>query len=343
MNRKGTNEPVHGQAGAPSPVEAFIDGEGPLAAALRELPAFEPPARMAGEFQRMLATMPAGTPTFEPPARLEAVVFAEITRQQAAQSTRREAVLGELARGADPAVALDAKLSPATEAWLRGRSLAEYGNQAAGSHPEPGATQGGDSGAKRAGKRRHRWPTGWWRYAGGGLAAMLALGVGLRMTTEPPPEPAGMVLEMRERADETARKLAVPQANRREAMESRVPRRQAMQDRPAMARPPAPAAAPSSATADAIGSSEPTPTVQTWSLSDDPAGRLAGLPAGFRWLLLCHPGDEAAARAWLERGLEEIASAAATGAPAPDAIRGSIHIEARGDVDSASLRLVPDR
>ncbi|HRO57654.1 MAG TPA: hypothetical protein PK177_00570, partial [Burkholderiaceae bacterium] len=101
---------------------------GSLADALRRLPRFEPPARMKVEFLAMLDEMPAAAsaastaPGFEPPTRLRSTVLDEFARQQAAQSPRREAVLREIARGAEPGAVLDAPLSPAADRWLRARA-----------------------------------------------------------------------------------------------------------------------------------------------------------------------------------------------------------------------------
>src|SRR5690606_37691853 len=113
---------------------------------------------------------------------------------QAAQAPRREAVLGDLARGADPAAALGAELAPATRAWLRERSREASGGEpdaaSRGASTNSTIGDGAPEDARARARRRWRLPAGWWRYAGGGLAAVLALGVGLRMMLEPAPGPA---------------------------------------------------------------------------------------------------------------------------------------------------------
>ncbi len=400
---EGTKGPmsgsVKGRTDGRSPDDEFIAGQGPLAAALRELPAFEPPARMAGEFQRMLAGMPAGAPAFEPPARLEAAVLGEISRQQAAQATRRDTVLGEVARGADPAAALDAKVSPATQAWLRERSLAGEGAPTATTDRGGAGARGRDTSAghdrdvSRKGKRPG-WPAGWWRYAGGGLAAVLALGVGLRVTLAPTPQqaPARVTTEStseeaqgnaatfadsggamsqapqameRQGFAEPARKQQAREAETRRdtlASRERQDRERAMQERrssaaaapppPAAARSAAPRPAPAPSAAPTLGETPALATRQesepgaeyagpSWRLSDDPTIRLAGLPAGSRWILLCHPSEHGAAEAWLQRGLDAL-TANGAGARMSDSLPAAVRIEAHEDVVAGELRMVPD-
>src|SRR5690606_27158097 len=113
-------------------------------------------------------------------------------------------------------------------------------------------------------------------------------------------------------------------------------RARAMQDRRASAAAPAPplAAAPAPALAQSTSES-------TWRLSDDPVARLAGLPIGMHWLLLCHPSERDAAGTWLQRGLDAMAASRAAGPPAVD-LRDALRIEAREGITAGELRLVPD-
>ncbi|MEB2319476.1 MAG: hypothetical protein OZ935_12515 [Pseudomonadota bacterium] len=334
------------------PVEEFIAGEGPLAAALREMPAFEPPAGMVADFHRMLASLPEAAAAFEPPARLEANVLAEIARQQAASSARRDAVLGELARGADPAQALDADLAPTTRAWLRERSReAADGNPSAGKHPSIDET--GTPAAGRDGRGRYRWPAGWWRYAGGGLAAVLALGIGLRMMLEPPPvsESTGMPMEAeaRKRAAAPARAMAPPPpAQPAPAPEARTS--ESTTENSLISREEAPTSSAIKDKAKAAGATTATGAMAgiqgshsapSWRLSDDPVTRLAGLPEGTRWVLLSHPSERAAAEEWLRRGLDAMAMDEA-GTRRRDRLRESLRVEAREHVAAGSLQVVQD-
>ena len=369
-------------------IEEFIAGHGPLAAALRELPAFEPPARMGEEFQRMLARVPAGVPAFEPPASLEAAVRGEIERQQATQSTRRDAVLAEVARGVDPATAFGARLSPATQAWVRGRSLTDGVSPAAETNSagpwtrshDSAAIRGVNGGQKPAAGRARRWPAAWWRYAGGALAAVLALGIGLRMLLESTPReaPDRAIVESMSRIPQTTkRQESAEPARKREAQEAearrdtlasreRQERDRSMQDRRASAAaprpppaagsvprdtaPPAPARAPSAAPAPALAPERegPAPTAAAsasraspWRLSDDPAVRLAGLATDSRWVLLCHPLEQAAAERWLQRGIDAIA-ANGTNAPGEGVLRGLVRIETHDGVAAGELRPTRD-
>lgn len=205
---------TRGRTPAHSPVDAFVAGEGPLAAALREMPMYEPPARMAAGFREMLASLPAQAPAFEPPASLEAAVLGEIARQQAAQATRRETVLGEVARGVEPSTALEAELAPATQAWLRERSREAAGDDrrvAAGGSTSPTVGEGA-RGTLHRGRPGLRWAAGWWRYAGGALAAVLALGIGLRMMLEPGPHEVADSAAIESATIESASKAPQPDA-----------------------------------------------------------------------------------------------------------------------------------
>src|SRR5690606_42104445 len=123
-------------------------------------------------------------PGFGPPARVGAAVPGAIARQQAAQAARRRAVLDEIARGNDPATALDADLSPAARAWLRERAQPMAGDGRLAS--DPAASRSDRDVARRAGDRPPlRLPAGWWRFAARGLAAVHASGRGPRTMLEP--------------------------------------------------------------------------------------------------------------------------------------------------------------
>ncbi|MFA7504222.1 MAG: hypothetical protein WCZ28_05950 [Burkholderiaceae bacterium] len=336
MSRRASG-PTDRRGDSQDPVEAFIDGRGPLAAALRELPVHEPPTGMAAQFQEMLAGLRGNAPAFEPPARLETAVLAGIARQQAAQAARREAVLGEIARGADPTAAIDAELSPATRDWLRTRS-----------------------GGTVPAKRRWRLPVGWWRYAGGGLAAVLALGVGLRMSLESPPEAmfTGTVAETESRSAAASGPQAGAVSGSRAGAGGGAKDGNAADS--AMIAPPTPAAPQARPAPEAMRHSQsaqmarrqawiaPADRIESrWLLSDDPAARLDGLPAGSRWILLCHPSEREAALAWLRRGLEALERTAAE-APAqrhadevPAEPPSGARLQAHPDVPAGSLWLAP--
>jgi hypothetical protein len=333
----------------------------PLVDALRELPRFEPPVRMKAEFLARLAGMPAvaveTTPAgFEPPARLRSMVLAELARQQAAQAPRRDAVLREIARGVDPASALDAPLSPAANRWLRSR--------AAGAERSRPAT----------GKRRPAWSfNGWLGPAASGLAAVLALGIGLRMmldpsadlqpvsqralNTAPSPAPAS-ALEPHAAPAHAAQGLrpppapltaAAPRAARAPvasrahgALESLdTPQAKAAREKVVRdARSPSLSASDSaqsparmhgdlarSAEAARERQAEPAPQ---WKLSDDPVGRLSSLPADANWTLLVNPTDAREASEWLQRGLR-------------GTLRDheSLRLETRETIEAGSLHAVP--
>src|SRR5690606_11422170 len=123
------------------------------------------------------------------------------------------------------------------------------------------------------------------------------------------------------------------------ASRQREDRERAMQERRASASPPARSTAPRPAPASDRASAPATPAAPAWRLSDDPAIRLAGLAADTRWVLLCHPSEQGAAAAWLERGLEAM-SASATAGRMSEELREAVRIEAREDVAAGELRLV---
>lgn len=171
--------------------ERFIAGEDRLAALLRELPAFVPPASLeasvmaAARAEQAARNAPAPLPPaslpakvrayaeqaeapadddeldFTPPAGLQAAVMAEAARMQAAQATRRNAVLEEIRRGDVPQSVLGAPVSEAAQAWLR--------EQALPAQPAAGAEPTGKP--PRARPARRWWP------ALGALAATLGVGV----------------------------------------------------------------------------------------------------------------------------------------------------------------------
>lgn len=171
--------------------ERFIAGEDRLAALLRALPAFVPPASLeasvmaAARAEQAARNAPAPLPPaslpakvrayaeqaeapaddeeldFTPPAGLQASVMAQAARMQAAQATRRDAVLEEVRRGDAPQSVLGAPVSEAAQAWLREQALpaqAAAGGEPTGKPP-------------RARPARRWWP------ALGALAATLGVGV----------------------------------------------------------------------------------------------------------------------------------------------------------------------
>lgn len=146
--------------------EEFLAGRGRMAALVGALPRFEPPAGMEARFLASLPAGPAADGRFEPPASLADAVLAEAARVDAAQATRREAALHEIARSG-PAQALGAELGEDAAEWLRHQS-------------EPRA---------RARDLPRRRPA-WFAALGGALAASLALGVALQLLREPVPQPA---------------------------------------------------------------------------------------------------------------------------------------------------------
>lgn len=175
--------------------ERFIAGEDRLAALLREVPAFVPPASLeaavmaaaraeqaARQMTRQAAAPlpPAALPArvrayteqadnpavddelaFGPPAGLEASVMAEAARLQVAQAARRSAVLEEVRRGDAPQSVLGAPVSAAAQAWLREQAQAaqQASDEQAAAKPE------------RARRARRWWP------ALGVLAGTLGVGV----------------------------------------------------------------------------------------------------------------------------------------------------------------------
>lgn len=171
--------------------ERFIAGEDRLAALLRELPAFVPPASLeasvlaAARAEQAARNAPAPQPPaslpakvrayaeqaeapadddeldFTPPAGLQASVMAQAARIQAAQATRRNAVLEEIRRGDVPQSVLGAPVSEAAQAWLR--------EQALSAQPAEGEASTGKP--PRARPARRWWP------ALGALAATLGVGV----------------------------------------------------------------------------------------------------------------------------------------------------------------------
>ncbi len=146
-----------------SDVDAFVGGGGRLGDLLRRLPAFEPPAHMEARFVASLPTpaLPAEDGIFEAPASLEAAVFKEAVRLDAAQAPRRQAVIDEIARRGAEAT-LGAPLSPQGQRWIDGQL------------PTPPTP--------RPRRRQRRW----FAPLGGALAATLALGVALQLVWAPP-------------------------------------------------------------------------------------------------------------------------------------------------------------
>lgn len=168
--------------------ERFIAGEDRLSALLRQVPAFAPPASLeaavmaAARAEQAARNAPAPLPPtalppklrayaeqaaapadddgqdFTPPAGLQASVMAQAARLQAAQATRRNAVLEEVRRGDPPQSVLGAPVSEAAQAWLREQATQQALDEQA---------------AKPARARRARR---WWP-ALGVLAGTLGVGV----------------------------------------------------------------------------------------------------------------------------------------------------------------------
>lgn len=102
--------------------ERFSRGEDRLAALLRALPPFEPPAAAAGDFAQSARQAQAVADQrlpFTPPPSLEASFRAVARRIQADQAPRQAAVLAQLAAGRDAASVLGAPVTEATAAWLK--------------------------------------------------------------------------------------------------------------------------------------------------------------------------------------------------------------------------------
>lgn len=149
-------------------VERFIAGEDRLAALLRALPAYEPPAAMASRFsglarvaQKAYAPPVSATPVmpmvFEAPASLEAGFIAEAARIQVAQQPRHDAVIAQIQAGKSANEVLGHEVTTGTAQWLANKS------------PPP---------AKAAVKSAARHTSGWarWRPRLGVLAASILFG-----------------------------------------------------------------------------------------------------------------------------------------------------------------------
>lgn len=163
--------------------DRFIDGEDRLSELLRALPRYEAPAslavavttaaravqaRMAAEAERgadqhaARASEPA--PAFTAPATLADVVQREAAKMQSAQSARRDVVFDHVAQGKPAADVLGARVSDATEAWLRTQATA---------HRE--AT------APAAPARRHARLSRWWRSLGVAATAFAVAGLAAKI------------------------------------------------------------------------------------------------------------------------------------------------------------------
>lgn len=147
-----------------SSFERFLAGEDRLAALLRALPAFAPPASLEASFlasahtaqasvgaasgrefaannrshenqsaQRPSPSIPlpqgereassgCAVQGFEPPVSLETSFLKMAASIDAAQASRREAILAQIAKGDSPQAALGADLQPATAEWLQQRA-----------------------------------------------------------------------------------------------------------------------------------------------------------------------------------------------------------------------------
>lgn len=129
--------------------QSFLQGEDRLAALLRALPAYAPPASLERTFlaavraaqreveQGRPAAAPAATDFgFAPPPSLEANFRKLAASVDAAQATRREALLGEIAQGKSPAEALGVDVRAETAAWLARRAQEQAASPPA-SNPPP--------------------------------------------------------------------------------------------------------------------------------------------------------------------------------------------------------------
>lgn len=128
--------------------QSFLQGADRLAALLRALPAYAPPASLERTFlaaaraaqreveQGRPAAAPAATDFgFAPPPSLEAN-FRKLTASvDAAQATRREALLGEIAQGKSPAEALGVDVRAETAAWLARRAQEQAASPSASKPP----------------------------------------------------------------------------------------------------------------------------------------------------------------------------------------------------------------
>lgn len=128
--------------------QSFLQGEDRLAALLRALPAYAPPASLERAFlaaaraaqreveQGRPAAAPAATDFgFEPPPSLEASFRKLAASVDAAQATRREALLGEIAQGKSPAEALGVDVRAETAAWLARRAQEQAASPPASKPP----------------------------------------------------------------------------------------------------------------------------------------------------------------------------------------------------------------
>ncbi|MGE8363419.1 hypothetical protein ACU4GI_37215 [Cupriavidus basilensis] len=261
--------------------ERFIAGEDRLAALLREVPAFVPPASLeaavmaaarAEQAARQTARQAAApSPSaalparvrayaeqadnpavddelaFAPPAGLEASVMAEAARLQVAQAARRGAVLEEVRRGDAPQSVLGAPVSAAAQAWLR--EQAQAAQQASG---EQAAAK-----PERARRTRRWWP------ALGVLAGALGVGVlSLQIVLRQLDlRDGGITLPAKAPATESAKRApAAPAMHAEAGKPAAAPAQAASARQPASPQadakaPPAPAAAPGPSAAQAPAAS----------------------------------------------------------------------------------------
>lgn len=130
--------------------QSFLQGEDRLAALLRALPAYAPPASLERTFlaaaraaqreveQGRPAAAPAATDFgFAPPPSLEANFRKLAASVDAAQATRREALLGEIAQGKSPAEALGVDVRAETAAWLARRAQEQAASPPVSKPPPP--------------------------------------------------------------------------------------------------------------------------------------------------------------------------------------------------------------
>jgi len=112
--------------------DRFIAGEGELAAVLRAIPPYEPPARleaavlgMARTEQALVGAAAIDSPlNYDPPNAIEAGFQSLAARIDAAQAGRRDAVLVQIVGGASVSAALDSTVTPNTAAWVEQQVVA---------------------------------------------------------------------------------------------------------------------------------------------------------------------------------------------------------------------------
>lgn len=231
--------------------EDFLRGQGRLAGLLWELSPYEPPASLEASFlaaasaaqQQANARKAAAAATaFEAPAQM-AARFSQLAAQaDAAQATRREAVLSQIAAGDSPEAVLGATVQPETADWLRQQASA----------------------AKPAKPKRQPvlWGFSWFDLRLAALAGVLAA-VSTQWLLQHGPSPAERtLLEAFLQVQQDQRPLAEAQPDQPQNRVSAAP----APARPAAAPPPAPASAdtapaPHEASRAPLSAAEETPAL----------------------------------------------------------------------------------